>query len=183
MTHGLLADVAYDGGFVLSLLSRVFHTTCAATILGGLVYLRFVLAPGAAVADDPEAAVYAGRRKAWAMCVGVCSMLLILSGVYNLVVIVGSEPKPSGLYHPLFGVKVILAVVVMALAARASGAAAVVSGKLKSQLNVALGCTLAVFVLGATLRIHRDAEVRDVDAPAEMSIRVGDGGIDINVDE
>lgn len=42
------AELTMDGPYWISILSRVVHTTCAATLLGGLIYLRFVLAPAAA---------------------------------------------------------------------------------------------------------------------------------------
>lgn len=139
----------------LLILLRVLHTTCAGTLLGGLLYMRFVLAPSAAT-SDAEAVLFAGRRKAWAACVGICTALLLASGFYNFfTVIIGGDTKPAAPYHALFGVKFLLALVVFALSALIagkSGGAVKVRANVKRWLNIALFCTLAIFVLGAYLR-------------------------------
>lgn len=152
------AELNIDGAYLLGLLSRVLHTTCGATLLGGLVYLRFVLAP--AVGDDPEGTLFAGRRKAWAGCVGACTGLLLLSGFYNFFFSVQwkYENLPA-LYHPLFGVKFLLALAVMAIMALVAGKtklAEKVRAGLSGWLSIALACALAIFVLGAMLRSFRD---------------------------
>lgn len=160
MDHTLLAaaEVTFDGGYWLSLLSRVAHTTCAATLLGGLIYLRFVLAP-ATLVDDREAALFAGRRKTWAMCVAICTLLLLVSGFYNFFLFLGTYENLPSLYHPLFGVKFLLALAVMAIMALVAGKtnlAQKVRGSLKLWLNVALVASLAIYVIGAMLRSFRD---------------------------
>lgn len=144
-----------DGAYFIQLLSRVFHTTCGATLLGGTIYLRFVLAPTAVASDDPEAACFASRRKAWAGCVGICTLLLLVSGFYNFTVIIGANEKLPGQYHMLFGIKFLLALVVMTLCALIAGRTSLAKklrGNLKLWLNVCLIAALAVFVLGAMLR-------------------------------
>jgi putative copper export protein len=152
------AQLDFTGPYFLSLLSRVMHTTCAATLLGGLIYMRFVLAP-ATPEGEREAALFHGRRKAWAMCVMICTLLLILSGVYNFAVnILGWRNLPK-LYHPLFGVKFLLALGVMAIMAFIAGKTVLAEkmrAKLTGWLNLALVLALAVFVLGAMLRSFRD---------------------------
>ncbi len=153
------AEVSFDGGYFLALLSRVAHTTCAATLLGGLIYLRFVLAPAAQGADDAEATLFAGRRSSWAACVGVCTGLLLISGVYNLVVSMMGYKNLPALYHPIFGVKFLLAIGLMAIMAFIAGrtkAAEAMRGSLTWWLNVALAIALSIFVMGAMLRSFRD---------------------------
>lgn len=162
MISSMLADaeMTFDAAYAVGLLSRVAHTTCAATLLGGLIYMRFVLAPAAAdPATDKQAALFAGRRKAWAACVGVCTALLLASGLYNFVVFLGTYKNLPALYHPLFGVKFLLALGVMAIMALVAGKTSLaerVRGSLRRWLNVALALALAVFVLGAMLRSFRD---------------------------
>lgn len=151
---------------VVAILSRLFHTTCAATLLGGAVYLRFVLAPAGA-GGDTEDVCFAGRRSAWAACVGVSTALLLVSGLYNFVVIVMSNQDLPSPYHAVFGVKFLLAFVVfaiMALLAGKSQTALRVRANMRLWLNVALAVTLAVFALGAVLRSV--PKVPKQDAPA-----------------
>ncbi|TWT96009.1 hypothetical protein Pla108_30890 [Botrimarina colliarenosi] len=161
------ATPTYDAGYLASLLSRVVHTTCAGTLLGGLIYLRFVLAP-AAPADGAEAALFADRRKTWARCVAACTGLLLLSGFYNLIFVVGAYENLPALYHPLFGVKFLLALgvmVIMALVAGKTSLAERMRGSLKLWLNVALVLCLATYVTGAMLRSFRDLPDARVATP------------------
>lgn len=147
----MLAAVDFD---LIAILSRVLHTTCGATLLGGLVYLRFVLSPAAAAGQE-EDVCFAGRRGAWAACVGICSGLLLLSGGYNFWVVLTQYDKPPSPYHALIGVKILLALVVFVLAALIAGktnAARRIRQRLALWLNLALACTLAIFLLGAMLR-------------------------------
>lgn len=161
------AEVDFDGAYFVALLSRVFHTTCAATLLGGLIYLRFVLAPAAPEGEN-EAALFHGRRKAWAVCVAVCSALLMVSGIYNLILYVIEYENLPKLYHPLFGVKFLLAMGVMAITALVAGKTALAEkmrGKLTPWLNLALVLCLAVYLLGAMLRSFRDLPDARAAAP------------------
>lgn len=161
------AQVAFDGGFFVGLLSRVVHTTCAATLFGGLIYLRFVLAP-AATEGDTESALFAGRRSAWAMCVAACTGLLLLSGIYNFIVVMMGYKNLPALYHSLFGVKFLLAIALMAIMAFIAGKTSLAEklrGSLKFWLNVALVLALSVFVLGAMLRSFRDLPDARVAVP------------------
>lgn len=152
------AELTFDTPYFIGLLSRVVHTTCAATLFGGLIYLRFVLAP-AAPTDDREAALFAGRRKSWAMCVGICTGLLLVSGFYNFFTFMGIYKNLPALYHPLFGVKFLLAIalmLIMALVAGKTKLAERVRGSLSMWLNLALLLALATYATGAMLRSMRD---------------------------
>jgi putative copper export protein len=171
------AQLDFTGPYFVALLSRVFHTTCAATLLGGLIYMRFVLAP-ATPEGEREAALFHGRRKAWAMCVMICTLLLLVSGVYNLILFMGVYKNLPKLYHPLFGVKFLLSIGVMAIMAFIAGKTALAQkmrANLTGWLNVALVMALAVFVLGAMLRSFRDLpDARAAVAVAEEAPAFGE---------
>ncbi|QDU89886.1 hypothetical protein Pla175_32820 [Pirellulimonas nuda] len=140
----------FDAAYFAALVSRVIHTTCGATLLGGIVYLWWVAAPRAAGGD-----LYSGGRRAWAGCVGACTGLLILSGAYNFWVIYTGNQKLPPLYHALFGAKFLLALAVFALAALLAGKtslAARMQAKSRFWLNITLAALLAIFVLGAVLK-------------------------------
>ncbi len=153
------AELTMDGPYWISILSWVVHTSCAATILGGLIYLRFVLAPAAAESDDACEVAYAGKRRTWALCIALCSALLLAGGIYNLLLFTDRYQNLPKLYHPLFGVKFLLSLGVMFIAAIVAGKtklAEKVRGKLTKWPNLAIVLALAVFVLGAVLRSCRD---------------------------
>jgi putative copper export protein len=175
------AQLDFTGPYFLSLLSRVMHTTCAATLLGGLIYMRFVLAP-ATPEGEREAALFHGRRKAWAMCVMICTLLLLVSGVYNLIMFLGVYKNLPKLYHPLFGVKFLLSIGVMAIMAFIAGKTALAQkmrANLTGWLNLAVVMALSVFVLGAMLRSFRDLpDARAAVAVAEEAPAFGDAQIE-----
>lgn len=169
------AELTMDGPYWISILSRVVHTTCGATILGGLIYLRFVLAPAAAESDDPSQIAYAGKRRTWALCVALCSALLLASGVYNLLLFTDKYQNLPKLYHPLFGVKFLLSLGVMFIAAIVAGKtklAEKVRGNMTKWLSLAIVLALSVFVLGAILRSCRDVPEARVAPIADVSIEI-----------
>ena len=179
------AEPSFDTSFWIALLSRVAHTTCGATLLGGLIYLRFVLAPGAKGAEDPEAALFANGRRSWSVCVMICSFLLLASGIYNLLLFTSKYQNLPKLYHPLFGVKFLLAVGIMAIAALIAGRtnlAQKMRSGITGWLNLAIVLALSLFVLSATLRSFRDLpDARSAPenaAPEGMDIPAIDLGIE-----
>ena len=69
----LLAEVpVVDGTYVVKIISRVLHILSAIVLVGGLFYIRTVLAPAG------EEACYAGRRAVWARWVGIATLLLFV---------------------------------------------------------------------------------------------------------
>ena len=108
---------------VLGILFRWLHILAAITAVGGTIFMRFALLP--AVAALPEASrkdFHEAVRSRWARPVQISILFLLLSGVYNIISI-GAEYdlKKVGLYHPLFGIKVLLALAVFFLASVLTG--------------------------------------------------------------
>ncbi len=159
MIEPLLADSpppVIDTAWILLLVSRVLHTSCGAIILGGLVYLRQVVAPLADGALDRDEALFHGRRAAWARLVMICTTLLLLSGFFNLYsIIIGNEDLPPA-YHMLFGLKFLLAMFVFFVAAGTAGVsplAVKMRANLRKWLNLALVATILVFTIGAAMKM------------------------------
>jgi uncharacterized membrane protein len=92
-------------GEILTAFMRWVHISSAVTLIGGVVYARFVMIPAAAslspdartALDDGAAAHF--RPVAFAAMAG-----LVLSGLFNYL----SKPGHSVLYSALFGVKILL---------------------------------------------------------------------------
>lgn len=145
----------FDGEYFIALLSRFLHITSAALLVGGLFYLRLVVAPQTEPGESTED-LYGTRRKTWAMVVMVSTLLLLLSGFYNLfaVVLWPNESLPP-LYHMLFGAKFLLALflffVAAALAGK-SGLATRLRGSLRLWLNLAIVTSLLIVALAAVMR-------------------------------
>lgn len=98
---------------ILTVIMRWVHLSSMATLLGGMLYWRLVLAP-ASEALSPETREALGDKAAslfspivWASIAG-----LLISGVYNYL----SHPGHQRVYHMIFGIKMLLALHVFAVA-------------------------------------------------------------------
>lgn len=149
----IAADVVVDAHYITTIVSRVFHILGAIILGGGLFYLRSVLAPAG------TDACFAGRRAVWAKWVAAAVVLLLVSGIYNFLIIynaakaAGEELPPT--YHMLFGIKFLVGLFVMFLASILAGktsAAEKFRAKNSLWLNVAWAAVLTIVVLGAILR-------------------------------
>ncbi|MEM9351805.1 MAG: hypothetical protein AAGA92_02240 [Planctomycetota bacterium] len=153
LTPLLAAAPEINGAYVLGIVARVLHIASAIILLGGVFYLKTVLAPAGADA------CFAERRGVWAKWVGMTSGFLLLSGFYNFYVAIttakaAGDKLPSA-YHMLFGVKFLLALAVMFLAAIVAGktdAAERFRQQIGKWLNIAWAAGLSIVVIGAILR-------------------------------
>jgi putative copper export protein len=144
---------------IVPLVSHILHIIGAVILVGGIVYLRTVVAPGAAPGEgDPVDRLYSGRRTAWARWVGIATGLLLATGIINIVLVMKTYPNLSGSYRAMLGAKIVLALVVMFLAAILAGttpAALELRKAAQRWLTVALISGLAVIILASTLRLFR----------------------------
>jgi len=105
----------------VDVLSRWLHVGTVIVLVGGSVFMRFVLMPAAAELPDDQHQALRGRLFArWRKIVGMGIGLILLSGLYNYVRAIPLH-KGQGLYHGLIGTKMILALVVFFLASALVG--------------------------------------------------------------
>jgi len=108
----------------LDVLFRWIHIGTAIVILGGSVFLRFVLRPAAA--HMPEAEHHQLKTEVldrWKRFVHAGIGLFLLSGFYNYIRAMPLH-KGDGLYHALIGTKILLALAVFVLASGLVGRSA-----------------------------------------------------------
>ena len=154
-----LLAVEMDGPYVVQLVSRVLHILSAIILVGGLFYVRTILSPAAASAENMSDTCFADRRAVWAKWVGIATLFLLVSGIYNLITIIG-QAKADGIklpptYHILFGAKFLLALLVLFIAAILAGkteAADRFRLQMKKWLNLAWLASVTIIVLAAILR-------------------------------
>ena len=129
----------------LSTLVRWLHLTAAATIVGGFVYARLVVAASAAVL--PASAIGRARRL-WFSAVGV----LLLTGIYNLITSISGKPP---LYHALLTLKILLALHVFSIAILTSVPPGVNPGRDARRPRLMAGAVISgvvILLLSAILR-------------------------------
>jgi len=97
----------------ITALARWLHLSSVVTLIGGILYARFVMNPASSTLS-PEARTglenHAAKR--FRSMVFAAMTLLVLSGTYNFLY---KNPR-TALYHALFGVKILLVLHVFAAA-------------------------------------------------------------------
>ena len=142
----------------IAFLSRFVHILTAITLAGGLIYISIVQLPALQECGGQERGggddeLNETLRRRWARLVMFSIMCLILSGIYNYITTISAakagEIEIARFYHPVVGVKIILAFGVFFLASILSGrtpAARRMQEKIRSRMH---GAVLAVIVLVA----------------------------------
>jgi hypothetical protein len=103
------------------------HIFGAIMLVGSTIYMRCVHVPAKLLSGDKLSDSYNDwQRKAWARMVMIASGQLLVSGIINVILIIqryefDKSEFPASVYHPLLGVKFLLALVVFFLAAAISG--------------------------------------------------------------
>jgi hypothetical protein len=93
---------------IIPLISRWMHILPAVVMVGGAIFTQLVLCP-ALDGNDAENEVKQQIKRKWSKVIMGCALLLLLSGLYNTMVIFGADDKPGGMYHGLLALKIILA--------------------------------------------------------------------------
>jgi len=137
-------------------LSRWIHVGGAIAVLGGSVFIRFVLMPAVSeLPDDQREALHERVMSRWRRLVGAGIGLLLLSGMYNFV---RAVPHHSGqpLYHALMGIKILLAIVVFFLASALAGRSKAFDGlraKARTWIVLTIVLSAAVVAIAGYLKV------------------------------
>ena len=106
----------------LVVLFRWVHVGTAIVLVGGSVFMRFVLHPAAKqLPDDAHQTLRAGVLGRWKRFVHAGIVLLLVSGFYNYLVVMAPQHAGDGLYHALLGTKILLALAVFFIASALVG--------------------------------------------------------------
>lgn len=144
-----------DALYWLLLASRVLHILGAIILVGGIFYLRAVVAPAVPEGNASADTWFAGRRAAWAKWVGIATALLIFTGVFNYYRILKDDEPMGSTYELVFGTKFVLAFVLFTLTAILAGRSAAAERcrrNMKAWLSASLAIGLAIILLAGVLR-------------------------------
>lgn len=140
----------------VDILSRWIHVGTAIVVLGGSVFMRYVLMPAADPLPEDVHNDLRGRvMGTWRKFVGIGIGLFLLSGFYNYIRAIPAH-KGDGLYHGLIGTKIILAFVVFFLASALTGRSAAFEGlrqQRKKWLAVTILLAAIVVALGGVAKV------------------------------
>jgi uncharacterized membrane protein len=145
-----------DPLIVVDLISRWVHVGTAIVVLGGSVFMRFVLMPAAQ--QLPEAEHQALRARVlgtWKKFVSLGIALFLISGFWNYIR--GMKAGPVGpLYHPLIGTKILLSFGVFFLASALVGRSPAFEGLRKNSkkwLAVTIALAAIVVALAGVVKV------------------------------
>ncbi|HNR31251.1 MAG TPA: hypothetical protein PKI11_10210 [Candidatus Hydrogenedentes bacterium] len=137
--------------------SRWAHILAAIVMLGGSVFLRFILMPSVSEAFGQEghARLRPVLMRRWRRVVHTCIALFLASGLYNYFMVTAPRHAGQPAYHALFGIKFLLALAVFALAS------ILVSGRERPSpvrantplwLGVTVGLAVATVLIGGIMK-------------------------------
>lgn len=108
----------------LDIVMRWVHLMSAVTAAGGTFFALFVLIPAMRMlSDDERARLHEVLRPRFARLVMISIAALLLSGLYNYIVVKMPQHGGQGLYHGLMGAKILLAMAVFFVASALLGRA------------------------------------------------------------
>jgi len=165
----------------LGILFRWMHILAAVTAVGGTIFVRVALLPSIAVLpDDQRKALHEQVRSRWIKFVMGAILFLLASGFYNIIM----KEKPPGvtaLYHALFGIKFLLALVIFFVASALVGRSPALAGiRANARFWLTLNMVLAITVvcISGVLRAlppgskpARPAAVGPEASPSEFALR------------
>jgi len=111
-------DETMEPQTILDVISRWIHVGTAVVLVGGTVFMRYVLMPSAkaTLGETEHDALRVQLISRWKKFVMAGIALLLLSGFYNYLVVARPSHQGDGLYHGLMGTKILLSLAVFFLA-------------------------------------------------------------------
>jgi putative copper export protein len=100
-------------GEILTTTMRWLHITSMLSLLGGILYARFVMIPSeSGLSPDARQILNEATARHFRSIVFAATGGLVLSGLYNYML----KPGHSPTYHMLFGIKILLVLHVLSVA-------------------------------------------------------------------
>ncbi len=101
---------------LINVISRILHISTAIALIGGTVFMVFVLLPAAKqLGDEQHEQLKKSVNSTWKRFIHIGILLFLVTGFYNYFQQMPFH-KGDGLYHALIGTKMILALVIFFIA-------------------------------------------------------------------
>jgi len=179
-TIPLLAHPSVEIGLMSpEVYSRWFHIWFAALVLGGTVFQWFALGPAVKDLTDAQKPLFREWINArWRLVVMVSSLILLITGFYNYIVVMRPLHKGDGVYHMLMGIKILLAFLVFFFSAVLAGRSPKFE-KMRRRSGmwnlVLIGLLTVIFAIGGYLKVARPAvkPAEPVAAPPSATTPAG----------
>ena len=146
----------------IDVISRIVHVGTAITLVGGSVFMAFVLHPTSlTLSDEENEKLRAGVIGRWKKFVHIGVALFLISGFYNYMTMIPKH-KGDGFYHGLVGTKMILALGVFFIAEALVGKSRAFEGM---RQNRGKWLKVIVMLAGVIVGISGFVKVRGIPSP------------------
>lgn len=172
-----------DPQTILDVLSRWIHVGTAVVLVGGTVFMRFVLMPAAnaTLQEAEHDALRANLIQRWKKYVMVGITLFLLSGFYNYLVVARPMHKGDGLYHALMGTKILISLAVFFLASVLTGRSPKFEGMRQNRakwLGVLILLAAIIIGIAGLLKVRGKFVIAPGPAPALLEVSsTGDSAV------
>jgi uncharacterized membrane protein len=140
-------------------LSRWLHITAAVAAGGGAIFMKIALHPATeTLPDDARARLREAVRARWAKVVHTSILILLVTGLFNFIVITKQFDLPRPYYHAVFGLKFLLAMGIFFL-----GSVLVGRGELAKKLRADAGKWLSVLVALLVVLLLASSMLKNLD--------------------
>jgi hypothetical protein len=144
--------------FFVNVASRWIHVSTAIVLIGGTVFMRYVLTPSAEQLSQPEHDRLRELVMAtWRKVVRGGILLFLLTGFYNYLAVALPQHPHDKQYHMLMGIKILAAFGVFFLAEALVGRSAALAPmreKRKTWLLVLIVLAFAIVAISSLLRVR-----------------------------
>jgi putative copper export protein len=142
---------------VIALVFRWIHIISATALVGGLIFLRYVVVPVGekSLTDDVYKDVHTKLAQRFQIVSHACLLLFLVSGFYNYIFVTSPMHDGQGIYHMLFGIKFTFAIaafviVILVTSKRARGEKLRANGR--RWYVIALALAVVTVMLGGVMK-------------------------------
>ena len=155
---------------LIDVISRIVHVSTAIVLVGGSVFMAFVLLPTAEQLSSAEHDKLRGLINGkWKRFVHAGILLFLVTGFYNFYRQLPNH-KGDGLYHALVGTKILLALGLFFIASALVGRSAAFESLRASRAKwLKIMVLLAAIIVGISGFVKVRGPVTKPAAPAEVS--------------
>ena len=155
----------------INLALRWIHILSAITLVGGVLYTRFAVLPLLESLDEQQReTIGAAMRKNWAKFLMISVLLLLVTGIANMILVPMYNVVPKPTYGMLAGIKFMLALPVFFIVSVLNGRSSMaekVRANHRLSLNIAVALCVVVVLLAGYLRfLPRTPKSNDSSEPA-----------------
>jgi uncharacterized membrane protein len=167
----------FDDVSIPAYILRLIHILTVVTLVGGILFMRLVLAPVAdkVLSGDMREQLHAALIGFWKYFVHAGIALLVISGFLNYLVFPG---RPlDGKYHMILGIKILIALGVFVISSALVGKTPAFEGirrRHRLWLTVNIGLILIVIAMSSFLKVR--PTVPKVAASAAAAVEKSQGG-------